>query len=65
MKQRADKESCYYCKYLDYIEDTDSDGHVLNSGDICTKRHGVYNLKHFPFRNKQGCFEKRRVKGND
>lgn len=56
-----EEKSCYKCKWLEYDEDCNSDGYVneLNSGYICCgDRHiGISNLKHFPFRTNQKCWE--------
>ena len=50
---------CRGCEHLDYVEDSNSDGHVNwnNSGLVCNARHGVQNLKSFPFTKKEmECF---------
>lgn len=55
-------ESCYHCKHLDYIDDTDSDGYTnqKNSGWYCGfNAKPVYNLKSFPFKKPMECFERK------
>lgn len=59
MKEPEDK-NCGNCRWLDYLEDCDSDGHVneLNSGYVCDGLHpGMANLKGFPFYTKLKCWE--------
>lgn len=48
--------SCADCRHLSYEIEDMSDGHWMstsNQGFVCGARHGVQNLKQFPFSKTQ------------
>ena len=53
--------NCYQCKWLEYVEDCNSDGYVNenNSGYICNGRkdEDVMYKKTFPFKSNKKCCE--------
>ncbi len=45
-------KSCLKCSQYEWLEADSSDGWPdLNQGPVCNARHGVQNLKQFPFKN--------------
>ena len=51
----ANMHRCVDCKHYEWAEVDSSDGHPdENAGPFCGARHGVQNLKQFPFK-KTGC----------
>jgi hypothetical protein len=58
MGEEVGMGSCRNCKYLNYSDDSNSDGHPgPNAGYWCDKVPGIDNLKHFPFKKEMKCHE--------